>query len=615
MRMVPRVAGAVVLALAVGTADSAVRDVDSLPGVAQWVATSGSSHEPQQRNESDVSAMLQRGDDAAALHYVRSFSATQPAQAADLHETLAGAYLTDRRLFWSTQHLDAIAAARRTDQARYLAAHIEARQRRLGDAAANLDALARRLPDDPLVARDQAQIASLLGRHEVAAAACERRLRLEPADGRAALLLARTRMQQGRADEAERLLATLLVREPRNGPAAMQLGLIQLARREPENARDWFAKARSIEKQDPAPYLGEAAAALLLGQRPAARAAAAGARRLNPVDPLAALLELLATDGPLPAVVLGGARINAASLFVDLETEPLPAAIRAELGSGEAVGRLAVANLLLEKWSGPAALASLDGGSKRGGQPGMIGPLLELTAVRALAAADQWRAAGERLAMLESSPVGRGLSGPALQAAAVAARAKDPKAAHAGIERALAAAPESPRVRMLAGDLRLALGEPRMAIADYRAALRGWPRDPRLLNQLAASLALVGTRDELEEALGYAETGLRQQPHYMLRATLLDTRADLLYRLGRSAAALAAYRELSTTVGGIVAPEPWHRLGDLAMAAGDHPLARRAYEEALDYGRDYPGRARAAEVLMSPMAAATDGPEREASRK
>jgi tetratricopeptide (TPR) repeat protein len=440
-------------------------------------------------------------------------------------------------------------------------------------------------------------------------------LRLEPADGRAALLLARTRMQQGRADEAERLLATLLVREPRNGPAAMQLGLIQLARREPENARDWFAKARSIEKQDPAPYLGEAAAALLLGQRPAARAAAAGARRLNPVDPLAALLELLATDGPLPAVVLGGARINAASLFVDLETEPLPAAIRAELGSGEAVGRLAVANLLLEKWSGPAALASLDGGSKRGGQPGMIGPLLELTAVRALAAADQWRAAGERLAMLESSPVGRGLSGPALQAAAVAARAKDPKAAHAGIERALAAAPESPRVRMLAGDLRLALGEPRMAIVDYRVALRGWPRDPRLLNQLAASLALVGTRDELEEALGYAETGLRQQPHYMLRATLLDTRADLLYRLGRSAAALAAYRELSTTVGGIVAPEPWHRLGDLAMAAGDHPLARRAYEEALDYGRDYPGRARAAELLMSPMAAPTDGPELESSRK
>jgi tetratricopeptide (TPR) repeat protein len=245
----------------------------------------------------------------------------------------------------------------------------------------------------------------------------------------------------------------------------------------------------------------------------------------------------------------------------------------------------------------------------------MTGPLHELTAVRALAAVDQWRAAGERLAKLEKSTAARGLAGPALQAAAVAVRVNDPNAAHAGIDRAIAAAPESPRVRMLAGDLRLALGEPRMAIAEYRVALRGWPRDPRLLNQLAASLALVGTRAELEEALRFAETGLRQQPHYMLRATLLDTRADLLFRLGRSAEALAAYRELSTTVGGIVAPEPWHRLGDLAMAAADRPLARRAYEEALDYGREYPGRARAAELLMSVVDAPTDGPDREASRK
>jgi tetratricopeptide (TPR) repeat protein len=613
--MVPRLAGVVVLALAVGLAESAVRDVDSLPGVAQWAPASASSPEPLRRQESRVSAMAQQGDDAAALQYVRSIAASQPALAAALHETLAGAYLKDRRLFWSTQHLDAIAAARRTDQARYLAAHIAARQRRLSDAAANLDALARRLPDDPLVARDQAQIAALLGRHEAAAAACERRLRLEPADSHASLLLARTRMQQGRASEAERLLVTLLARDPRNGHAAMQLGLLHLARREPANARDWFAKARSIEKQDAAPYLGEAAAALLLGQRPAARAAVAGARRLNPADPLAALLELLAVDGPLPSVVPGGPRFDAASLYVDLETEPLPAVIRAELESGDHVGRLAVANLLLEKWSAPAALAWLDAGSERGGQPGMTGPLHELTAVRALAAVDQWRAAGERLARLEKSTAARGLAGPALQAAAVAVRVNDPNAAHAGIDRAIAAAPESPRVRMLAGDLRLALGEPRMAIAEYRVALRGWPRDPRLLNQLAASLALVGTRAELEEALRFAETGLRQQPHYMLRATLLDTRADLLFRLGRSAEALAAYRELSTTVGGIVAPEPWHRLGDLAMAAADRPLARRAYEEALDYGREYPGRARAAELLMSVVDAPTDGPDREASRK
>jgi len=197
----------------------------------------------------------------------------------------------------------------------------------------------------------------------------------------------------------------------------------------------------------------------------------------------------------------------------------------------------------------------------------------------------------------------------------VAIRRSDRAAAARAIDRAVALRPDSPRIRMLAGDLRLALDAPREAVAHYRVALRGWPRDPRLLNQLAASLALVGTRAEREEALRLAEEGLRQRPHYMLRAMLLDTRADLLFRLGRSADALAAYRELSSTVGGMTAPEPWHRLGDLATTAGDHALARRAYEEALDYGRDYPGRERAAEVVASPVASPAGGQGREAARK
>jgi predicted negative regulator of RcsB-dependent stress response len=46
-------------------------------------------------------------------------------------------------------------------------------------------------------------------------------------------------------------------------------------------------------------------------------------------------------------------------------------------------------------------------------------------------------------------------------------------------------------------------------------------------------------------------------------------------------------------------PEQWHRLGELAMAARDSALARKAFEEALDYGREYPGRDRAVARLDS----------------
>lgn len=589
MRAAPLAAGVVLLVLCGSAAPAAVRDVDASPGIAQWGAVIASSPAPQRAQQERLLALLQQGDDAAALAHVRSLAPRQPALAATLHEALAGVYLRERRLYRATQHLDAIPAARRSDQALYLLANIAARQQRLEAALAHLEPLARRLPDDPLVARDEAQVASLLGRHAQAAKACERLLRRRPGDGEAMLLLARTRMQQGRLPEAERLLDGLLAQEPHSGLAALQRGFVQLSMGKPRAARESFVRARSIEARDATPYAAEAAVALLLGERPAARAAVAGALKQNASDPLVGLLDVLARDGEWPPAVPGSTRFLAASLYPDLETEPLAAALRAEL-AGPAAGRTAVANLLLEKSSAPAALEWL------AAEPAaMGGPLAALTEIRALLAAGQPTTAGARLAGLERNAAARGLRGPAVLAAVWAAQRNDRAAARTAMGRAVALAPHSPRMRMLAGDLYLVLGEPARAVPEYRAAHEHWPRDPRLLNQLAFALAQAGTPREQEEALAHTETALRQQPHYLLRAALLDTRADLLWRLGRTGEALAAYRELSMTVGGMTTPEQWHRLGDLATAAGQPGQARQAYEEALDYGRVYAGEAVAVE--------------------
>ena len=587
MRAAPLAAGVLLLLLCGAAVHAAVRDPDTLPGFAQWGAAIATSPVPQRAHEERLLVLLQQGDDPAALTYVRTLGARQPSLAMTLNETLAGVYLRERRLYRATQHLDAIPAARRSDQALFLAASIAARQQRLDPALTLLQRLAQRLPDDPLVARSEAQVASLLGRQDQAAAACERLLVRQPRDAEALLLLARTRMQQRRLPDAERLLDGLLAREPRNGQAALQLGFVQLLMGKPLAARESFVRARALEARDAAPYAAAAATELLLGERAAARAAATGALRQDPADALAGLLELLSRDGAWPAAAPGNTRFLAAGLYPDLETEPLPAALRAERAA-PAAGRIAVANLLLEKVSAPAALDWL------AGEPAAsAGPLAEFTAIRALLAAGQLSAAGARLAALERGGAARGLVGPAVQSAVLAARQDDRAAARAAMDRAIAVAPQSPRIRMLAGDLLLVLGEPARAAAEYRVALKRWPRDPRLLNQLAYALAQAGSQREREEALAHAETALRQQPHYLLRAALLDTRADLLLRLGQSAEALDAYRDLSMTVGGMTGPDQWQRLGDLAAAAGDSGLARHAYEEALDYGRDYPGRATA----------------------
>lgn len=597
VRATPLLAGVVILSSLGGAAHAAVREVDSMPDFGRLSASASGKPTERRLHEQKLIALIDRGEDAQALRYLESLAARQPALAATLHEALAGAYARDRRLYRATQHLDAIPAARRSDQALYLAGHIAARQQRLEPALQAFEQLARKRPDDPLVARDEAQIAALLARPGHAAASCERLLRMRPGDVEATLLLARLRIAQVRLADAERLLSGVRVREPRNGRAALQLGLVQLALGKPQAARKALVDARALEPGNTDAYVAAAAAELLLGDPAAARASTAGALKLNPGDTLAALVDLLLREGNWSPSMPGDSRLVAASLYPDLETDPLADALRAELASAGARARIVVANVLIDQLPPQAALHWLAGERPQG-----AAPLLEMTAARAETESGNSVGARDRLTALASSAAGRGLEGPAVQSAMLAARRNDPDGARAAMDRAVALAPQSPRLRMLAGDLHLVLGRPALAVPEYRLALTHWPKDPRLLNQLAYALAQAGTPQQHEEALAYTETALKQRPHYLLRAALLDTRADLLFRLGRRALALEAYRELSTTVGGMTTPEQWHRLGDLAREAGDAPLARRAYEEALDHGREYPGRGEAVRRLAGTAA-------------
>lgn len=570
---------------------AALRDVAELPD-ADALADAAARHpEVLRTHELELLALYRQGDDEGILRHLRGLDGQQPSMAATLRETMAGLYLRERRLYRAGQHLATIPATRRTPQVSFFEANIAARQRKLHAALAGLNDLARQLPHDPFVARDQAQIASLVGDHPTVVAACERLLKVRPADEFARFHLARARMFQGRLDDARAEFEALLARDPRHGMAALNLGLLQLVQGDLRAAREYFVRARAIEARDPMPYVAEAAVALLQGRRAEARTAVAGAVKQNQSDPLVGLVDVLTRGvAPTPLVATTSLQV-AASLYPDLERAALPKPVLDEISPAPVAGRIAAASVLLQSWSPRAAVDWLSRQSK----PEAAGPLAEMTAIRALIASGDLREAQRRVVLLESGPKGRGLAGRAVLAAEVAARLDDRAAALREMERAVTEAPDLPRLHMLTGDLDNALGRPVAAIAEYRKALQGLPGDARIMNQLAATIALAGPPTQYEEALQLAELGLRRQPHYLLRAWLLDTRADLLHRLGRTTEAYAAYRELSTTVGGMTKPETWHRLGEMALSAGDIAQARMAFEEALDYGRDYPQRSRAVE--------------------
>lgn len=600
MHWQPRRGWTVVIALtgfAVGAAAGAgtapLVDVEQLPDAASLLATTARHPVDRQRHERVVLEMHQRGADECILRYLEVLDPREPERVAALREMLAGLYLRERRLYRARQQLDGITAQRRSDQARFLAVHVAMRQRRLDSAKADLAVLARRLPGDALVARDEAQVASLLGDHAAASDAAARLISARPNDEPARFVLARARMLQGRTAEARQLFEAMLARNARHGGAALNLGLLHLAGGELPAARVRFVQARALGNRDASPYAAESAAALLQGDRNAARDAAAGAVKQNPADPLAGLVDVLASGGAHDGPVRSRSREVAAAWYPDLRREPLPVVLAKEIEHPGAAGRIAAAQVLQQLWTPQAALDWL--GSTDGEET--QGVLAELAVVRALVAGGQYAEAGKRAARLESSAPAGQLAGPSVLVAEIATRLGDRKGAVEAMRRAIERAPGEARLHKLSGDLQNVLGQPARAIPEYRTARRLAPADPEILNQLAATLALAGGRTEHEEALRIAEEGLATRPHYLLRARLLDTRADLLYRLGRIAEARAAYRELSTTVGGIGTPEPWVRLAELEAAAGDVQAARRAYEEALDLGRDFPGRVQAVESL------------------
>ena len=539
--------------------------------------------------------------DVAIAKHLEEVDASLPDVGAALHETVAGLYLKDVRLYRATQHLSAIPPTRRSQQAVFLEAEIAARQVRLDDALRDYAQLSREAPDNSTIALNQARLALLGQDYATAEAAARRLLKINPDDESAGLLLGTAQMQQDNPAGAGKSFRAVIDKNPRNALAWLNLGLLDLASNKTNDARNAFAKARTGAVGDPRPIYGEVAAALAAGDRSAARKSSAAARRVAPDDPLAGLLDALARGEAVNEPGAASSLIAASQMYPDLARKPLPAALMPEFSNTDAAARLAVANVLAQLWSNPVALAWLER-QRASSKPG---PLMELTRARALAGSGDLKAARTLLSSLEADPSAAGLVSPAVLGAQADARLGHKAEAREAMRRAIAAAPGDGGLRRLSGDLENVLGSPARAIPEYRAALEASPRDPRVYNQLAASLALVGGRAGFEEGLRLAEAGLALKPDYMTRALLLDTRADLLYRLGRKADALQAYRELSTTVGGITGPAAWQRLAELSLDAKDRPGARKAFEEALDYGRDYPARARAVSELdeLSPPSA------------
>ena len=424
------VIAAALLAIVSSTAPAAVVDIDQIPARDQLLRQMGNLADIQPgvtalesgdyvaaarlargyigRNPTDskshlllVLAWYGQKDDGRIDSHLAEVDGKLPALGASLRETVAGLYLRDGRLYRAGRQLESIPVPRRTDQSEFLTAAIAGRQGNVAEARSRIDKLAVKLPDNVPLAINQSRLALMATDNDAAAAAASRALKSSP-DLEAALLLQGTaRMQQGRPAEALKSFNTILARNPAHGPSALSVGLIHLAGGRNAEAIKAFRSARSLGAGDARPFFAEATAALVAGDAATAKTASAAARKQNPEDPMAALVDVLVRGPAAQAKDGSAARNTAGQFFPDLRRAPLPAAIAAEISDPKSARRLAVANVLAHTWSGQAALDWL------GPTAASDGAMITLTRARALASAGRLDRLRERAHGAQEVALGR----------------------------------------------------------------------------------------------------------------------------------------------------------------------------------------------------------------
>jgi putative PEP-CTERM system TPR-repeat lipoprotein len=395
---------------------------------------------------------LQGGDREAALAYLARVAASDAAKTPAGQLELAGGYLMAGELDRAVELLEAIPQAQDEAGIRRDTLLMTAllRQGKTGEAVTRAEALVARNPDS-IPARNLAgAVYAAAGRTDAAREQFTAITRLNPDDAGAHISLARLDLVAGKPADAEQRFQRVLGKDGSNLVATLGMSAAAMARQDAKEAERWLLKAREDHPQSLDARL--ALSQFYLGRRDfgEARKVAEEAVKLAPEDASA-------------ANVLGLAQLGAgdSAAALDSFTRAVRAAPRAY---GYSLNK---ARAHVQRRESGAALDTIDAVLKE--SPGLV-PALVLGASTSLQFGQVERAAGY-------------------------------------IERLRLAAPKSPIVPRLEGDLAMAQKRYKDAVADYARAADAARDTPLVVAQFNAA-RLAG----LPQPQKVLESWLVQQP-------------------------------------------------------------------------------------------------------
>ena len=462
----------------------------------------------------------------------------------------------------------------------YLHGVLMARAGKLDEAALELDKLGVSAARLPQILFAQANIASRLNRMATAAEYARRYHALVPTDHAGTLVLARTALASGHADEARALLAAAVAAGHEDPETLDLLGRAYAGTGDGAAAAAAFTRAMQAAPTDAAIIGDLGAAQMQTGNATAAASTLSQALELapnltaanaalvaayldlnQPDKAQAALDKLRATGGDAETVAVLGAMVKVRRLDFDGAEAALTEALRAYPSSTNV--RLNLARVLAVQGRRGAAAAMLsDILAKDPGNLPVLTTYLQLlaqnrdlpTAVQALQAARRARpdnpglaaSLGDALvavgtpdkavAVLQAARAASPTAVPLLAALARAQNAaKDGNDAEATWREVARIAPSNRAATSALLEARLQRNDAPGARTVLHDALAASPGD---LGLMTTAVAVEGRLAGPDAALHLADT-LRQQPGSLPWSTVL--KGDLLTRLGRPADAVGAY--------------------------------------------------------------------------
>lgn len=444
------------------------------------------------------------------------------------------------------------------------------KQGRVESAVQTYEELLKLSPDNKEALFALSRLNLVSGKAERASQFSNRLLKLKPNESSVHMLLGAAQLLLGRLAEAENSFTNALRYDPKNEIAWFNIAVIQHLNAEYKKAIESYRKALTKSKSLEA-RVGLSLAYLSINDVKNAELELQNIRATRKADPIDYLLDASILYSQKHDKRAGAAYHKAGALFIDFQA--LGFDMRSYMSGNQTriSYLLAFSNFLYRQGYSRAAIGLLDKNNELLQQS----VFLQLTYARCMVKIGKNDIVSRLYIKINERY--KKLVTPILEKADLNYRMGRKSEALAGYKAALNIQPELVSVRYRLGNLYNDVNQPENALIEYKHILKKHNAFPKVLNQLAATMA--EKMREPEEALGYAEKALKLEPTNL---NIKYTLALIYYDMGQYKQASSIYSD--------IAAQPWDdpvfyfRAGNALLRVNDKKKAALLLEKSLNFG-------------------------------